>query len=102
NLRDIPTDTVAGKRTLAVLLGDRATRTLYVVLYAGSLLALVALAAMTSAWALLGLAVAVPAARALRLITGGANGPALVPALAATGQAELLYGAGTFLGLLLA
>lgn len=31
NLRDIPTDKLAGKRTLAVLLGDRATRILYVI-----------------------------------------------------------------------
>ena len=30
NLRDIPTDAVAGKRTLAVRLGDRGTRLLYV------------------------------------------------------------------------
>src|SRR6185312_2664607 len=30
NLRDIPSDTVAGKRTLAVALGDRDTRRLYV------------------------------------------------------------------------
>ena len=29
NLRDIPTDEDAGKRTLAVVLGDRRTRTLY-------------------------------------------------------------------------
>ena len=32
NLRDIPTDEVAGKRTLAVRLGDRRTRVLYVAL----------------------------------------------------------------------
>ena len=32
NLRDIPSDTVAGKRTLAVRLGDRRTRRLYVAL----------------------------------------------------------------------
>ena len=32
NLRDISTDTVVGKRTLAVLLGDRRTRQLYAVL----------------------------------------------------------------------
>ena len=30
NLRDIPSDAVAGKRTLAVLLGDHRTRVLYV------------------------------------------------------------------------
>lgn len=32
NLRDIPTDTAAGKRTLAVMLGDRATRLEYAAL----------------------------------------------------------------------
>jgi 1,4-dihydroxy-2-naphthoate octaprenyltransferase len=32
NLRDIPTDTGAGKRTLAVQLGDRRTRTLFTAL----------------------------------------------------------------------
>ena len=32
NLRDIPGDTAVGKRTLAVRLGDRRTRILYVVL----------------------------------------------------------------------
>ena len=32
NLRDIPTDTVAGKQTLAVRIGDQRTRVLYVVL----------------------------------------------------------------------
>ena len=32
NLRDIPSDTAAGKRTLAVRLGDARTRTLYVAL----------------------------------------------------------------------
>ena len=32
NLRDIPTDRVAGKRTLAVRLGDRGARALYLAL----------------------------------------------------------------------
>jgi 1,4-dihydroxy-2-naphthoate octaprenyltransferase len=37
NLRDIPTDTVAGKRTLAVVLGDRRTRVLYAAVGVGAL-----------------------------------------------------------------
>src|SRR5690606_4679586 len=38
NLRDIPTDTEAGKRTLAVKLGDRGTRRLYLTLLASPFL----------------------------------------------------------------
>src|SRR5262245_10644503 len=41
NIRDIDTDRRAGKRTLAVRLGRRATRRLYVLLLAGASLALV-------------------------------------------------------------
>ena len=44
NLRDIPTDAVSGKRTLAVRLGDRRTRAVYVGLVAASLVAVVAAA----------------------------------------------------------
>ena len=41
NLRDIPTDVDAGKRTLAVVLGDRRTRTLYPSLVVGAFAAAV-------------------------------------------------------------
>ncbi len=81
NLRDIPTDTVAGKRTLAVLLGDHRTRTLYVALVAAAALAVVALAALTTWWALLGLGFLVAAAPGVRVVRGGAIGPGLVPVL---------------------
>ena len=48
NLRDIPTDTLSGKRTLAVKLGDERTRMLYGGLVSAALLALVAVSWTTS------------------------------------------------------
>jgi 1,4-dihydroxy-2-naphthoate octaprenyltransferase len=101
NLRDIPTDREAGKRTLAVVLGDARTRALYGLLVAAALVALVAVAFATSRWALLGLAYLAPAAPAVRAVAGGAAGRDLVPVLQRTGLAELLWGAGVFVGLLL-
>ncbi|CAB4758912.1 unannotated protein [freshwater metagenome] len=91
NLRDIPTDTLAGKRTLAVLLGDRATRGLYAGLVAAAGVAVVGLALTTSGWALLGLGFVLPALPGLRTVLGGATGPALVPVLQSTGVAQLVW-----------
>jgi 1,4-dihydroxy-2-naphthoate octaprenyltransferase len=91
NLRDIPTDTLAGKRTLAVVLGDRATRVLYAALVAAAALAVVALAASTTWWALAGLGFLLPASAGLRTVLGGAAGPALVPVLQSTGVAQLVW-----------
>jgi 1,4-dihydroxy-2-naphthoate octaprenyltransferase len=102
NLRDIPTDAEVGKRTLAVVLGDQRTRYFYAFLVAAALIALLGVALETSWWALLGLAFLLPAQRGVRVVLGGATGPALIPVLARTGAAELLYGAGIFVGLLVA
>jgi len=102
NLRDVPTDTIAGKRTLAVRLGDRRTRGFYAALVALAVTLVVVLAAVTSWWALLGLALLAPAVPATRLVLGGAAGPALIPVLARTGVSELLAGVGLFVGLLVA
>lgn len=92
NLRDIPTDTAAGKRTLAVRLGDQDTRAVYLVLLtaiplgAAMLLAVVRpLALVASVAILLGL----PAVSAVRR---GARGRDLVPVLVRTGQVQLAYG----------
>src|SRR3954447_12927392 len=65
NLRDIPTDTVAGKWTLAVVLGDTRTRGLYALLLGVALVALVGVALTTSRAALLGLVCLVPGYRAV-------------------------------------
>ncbi len=98
NLRDIPTDTVAGKRTLAVVLGDARTRGFYAMLVGAALVALVGVALETTWWTLLGLGFLVPAVRGCRVVLGGARGPALVPVLQLTGVAELLYALGICAG----
>lgn len=92
NLRDIPTDAVAGKRTLAVRLGDRGTRRLYAGLMIAAGAAAVVAALATTWWALLGL-VALPLAwPALRTVASGAVGADLVRVLASTGRVQLVYG----------
>jgi 1,4-dihydroxy-2-naphthoate octaprenyltransferase len=93
NLRDIPTDVVAGKRTLAVVLGDRRTRVLYLLLVVVAAAAVVAVALVTSWCALVGLLFLVLAAPAVRTVLGGATGPGLIPVLQQTGLAELLWAA---------
>jgi 1,4-dihydroxy-2-naphthoate octaprenyltransferase len=103
NLRDIPTDTESGKRTLAVKLGDARTRTFYSVLSTLAFSVLFALAARTSWWVALGFTGFVPLLRAGQLVTRRrATGRDLIPVLQLTGLGELVYAAGIFAGLLLA
>jgi 1,4-dihydroxy-2-naphthoate octaprenyltransferase len=102
NLRDIPTDRVSGKRTLAVRLDDERTRGLYVLLLGLAAVALVGVALTTSWWALLALAYVVPGARAVRVVTAKAVGPGLIPVLQLTGVSELLCSLGLIVGLGLA
>jgi 1,4-dihydroxy-2-naphthoate octaprenyltransferase len=103
NLRDIPTDAAVGKRTLAVRLGDRATRWLYVALIGGAALVIVVLAVATQRWAValgaLGplLFGVVPA----RAVLDGARGPALIPVLGRTARTQLATGVLLSLGLIL-
>ncbi len=99
NLRDIPTDREAGKRTLAVRLGEDRTRHLYGLLLDLAAVVLVGVALTTSWYVLLALAAAVPAFKALDLVLGDrATGAALVPVLQHTGLATLLYGVGILAG----
>jgi 1,4-dihydroxy-2-naphthoate polyprenyltransferase len=93
NLRDIPTDTVAGKRTLAVVLGDRRTRLLYAVLVVAAAAAVLGVALAASWCALAGLGFLALAVPATRTVLGGATGPQLIPVLQRTGLAELLWAA---------
>lgn len=100
NLRDIPSDTEAGKVTLAVRLGDAGTRKAWVALACMPLIASVALAFATP-WALAGLVAAPLIFIASRPVTGNAKGPALIPVLGMAGRAMLLWAVVTALALAL-
>jgi 1,4-dihydroxy-2-naphthoate octaprenyltransferase len=91
NLRDIEGDALAGKRTLAVLIGERATRLAFVGLIVVSF-AVIAAVGFARPWALLallGIPLAVPPARTV--LTGG-RGPALIGALQGIGLLTLATG----------
>ncbi|HEV8622050.1 MAG TPA: 1,4-dihydroxy-2-naphthoate polyprenyltransferase [Actinomycetota bacterium] len=109
NVRDISTDSVAGKRTLAVRLGQRRSRALYRALVVAAF-ATIVLGVATgiveagyglSQWALLALA-AWPLAIGPVEAVGSAEGRALVPVLVGTTQLQLVFGALLALGLWLA
>jgi 1,4-dihydroxy-2-naphthoate octaprenyltransferase len=93
NLRDIPGDTVSGKRTLAVRLGDTRTRWLYVGLLVGAVVMVPVVAGLGERPAAAAALAAVPLARRPVIeVLGGARGPALIPVLEATGQVQLVFG----------
>jgi 1,4-dihydroxy-2-naphthoate octaprenyltransferase len=98
NLRDIRTDTVAGKRTLAVLLGDERSRIVYVAM----LLVPFGCAALLGFFRPLTLItlLALPLARIpIRSVRAGATGPALIKALGETGRLQLAFGIAFTIGL---
>ena len=93
NLRDIPGDTVVGKRTLAVRLGDQRTRVLYVVLIAGAFVCvpIVAGAGSRPVGALAFFALLL-ARRPVTRVLAGSRGRDLIPVLADTGRVQLVFG----------
>ena len=100
NLRDIPTDEDVGKRTLAVVLGDRRTRTLYPALVAGAFAAAVVVAPAAPG-ALLALLAAPLASAPVAAVRSGLTGRDLVPVLQGTGKLQLAYGVLLAVGLAL-
>lgn len=103
NIRDLPGDAAAGKRTVAVRLGQRGSRAAYAAALAASVV-LAALgvaagwpvrAAVFAATALAALAPALPVLR-------GATGAALIPSLRDTGLYALAWGVLVSAGLVLA
>ncbi len=101
NLRDIPSDTGSGKRTLAVRLGEPRTRVLYQGLLIAVAVGILAVALLGRPWALLGLIGLAAARDPLGRIRSGARGQDLIPALAGTGQTQLATGLLLAFGLLL-
>lgn len=94
NLRDIPGDTQVGKMTLAVRLGDRATRFLYVGLIVLPILLVPVLAGLGGRpVAVLALLAIVPAREPITTVLSGARGPHLIPVLARTGIVQIAYAA---------
>jgi 1,4-dihydroxy-2-naphthoate octaprenyltransferase len=90
NLRDLPTDRTAGKITMAVRLGDRRTRVLYLALVATPFVVTLVMASWHP-WLLLGLPAAVLVIPAARTIRRGGEGMALIPVLRDTSLAMLAW-----------
>lgn len=101
NLRDIPTDTEAGKTTLAVILGDANTRKLYVGLVSVSVLVTVAVSAASVA-ALISLASVPLLLVAAMPVVRGATGKELIPVLGLTGRGMLIWSVAMLVAMLLA
>jgi 1,4-dihydroxy-2-naphthoate octaprenyltransferase len=92
NLRDIPTDQVSGKITLAVRLGDARTRQLFQVLTSLPFV-LTAVLTLATPWCLVGFAAAPLAVRAARPVRTGLGGRELIPVLKDTGLTMLVWAA---------
>ena len=90
NLRDIPTDTVTGKHTLAVRLGDSGTRWFYGVLAVIPAVVSILLG-LLHPLAFVGLLAMPLLITPLRTMLGGSTGPALIPVLRDTGMAMLAW-----------
>jgi 1,4-dihydroxy-2-naphthoate octaprenyltransferase len=88
NIRDRAQDELVGKRTLAVRLGDRNARFLFV-----SLLVLAHMAAVATLipTAMLTLLVAPMSFSISKLVLSGASGKELIPALGRTGKLQLIF-----------
>jgi 1,4-dihydroxy-2-naphthoate octaprenyltransferase len=93
NLRDIPTDGPAGKRTLAVRMGDRKTRFFYVGLIVVAFVVLPVFGALGRPLSALAFLAVLVARKPVQRVLEGASGPALIPVLGETGRLQIVFGA---------
>jgi 1,4-dihydroxy-2-naphthoate octaprenyltransferase len=90
NLRDLPSDEAAGKKTLAVVMGDKSTRDLYKWLMFFALVISVALA-LFSFYYLFALLSLPLVSKSVRAVSAGARGGELISLLAKTGRIQIIY-----------
>lgn len=100
NLRDIPSDSESGKRTLAVRFGDATTRKFFIGLIAAMFL-IVLLLTLIYPFAFLGLLAIPLAVSPVKAILNGARGAGLIPALGNTGKMQLALAVCLFIGIAL-
>ena len=100
NLRDVHTDPAAGKRTLAVVLGEGRSRIAYVTMLVGAFAAAVAVG-IAEPWCLLALAAVPLAVAPIRTVVTGAQGRELIPVLGGTGRLQIGYAVALTLGFVL-
>jgi 1,4-dihydroxy-2-naphthoate octaprenyltransferase len=103
NLRDIPTDAAVGKRTFAVMIGDRNTRYEYTICVLGVYvvpIVLVALAKLIGWWWLPFLTLPL-AIQLVRAVLRGLSGPGLNRILGKTAQLHLWFGLALSISILL-
>ena len=100
NLRDIDGDTLAGKRTLAVRLGDKKARSFFISLFVLALLAILVLA-LSYPLALIGLVGLGSAFTSIKRVRSGAVGGELISVLSMTGRTQILTAITLSIGLIL-
>ncbi len=104
NVRDSDTDRVAGKRTLAVILGRNPARWLYAVMLLGAFIVIAIAVALSTLpnWSLLTLLALPLTVSPIRTIFTETAGPPLIGALKGTAQLQLVFAALLAVGVLIA